>query len=272
MSADPGWSLSSGAPKARPGDRGDEVGPNAVASNKSNLPKQLRARGRMALADADLRGLAPVGFSKLRLFSESAVGVRGGPAGVKQGACVVLGSGGAIPYGTCVTCYWGHGKMTRSRPWVAVATVLAGLSSSAAVAVERSGVVSGVCHPSQVKFVGEVTERSTYSRIYVKIPGTAITFNQGGSGSTCVIVYFSATAYTATGGAMYIQAILDGAVSAFPDDLAFVQSNIFVSSHATNFFFPSVAPGPHTLWIRFLSGVGNAVVVVESNTIVNYAP
>jgi len=38
----------------------------------------------MALADADLRDLAPVGFSKLRLFSESAViYVAGGNESIK---------------------------------------------------------------------------------------------------------------------------------------------------------------------------------------------
>ena len=49
------------------------------------IPNSCTPAGAPALADAGLRGRAPVGFSALRLFSESAVGLVGGDGRVNQG-------------------------------------------------------------------------------------------------------------------------------------------------------------------------------------------
>jgi hypothetical protein len=132
---------------------------------------------------------------------------------------------------------------------------------------------TGSCHPSQVKFIGSEVVRSTDSRVYVIIPYTSLIFTQGGTSSSCVIVYFSAKAAALGVGKMWLIATIDDSnADAMPSETIFTGSTA-VQTQAVSFIFPTVAPGRHTLRMRFLTDRDNQPInIFNSNTIVSFTP
>jgi|GEM_PF-4212268 len=133
--------------------------------------------------------------------------------------------------------------------------------------------IVGSCQPARVKFVSELNERSTSSLSFVNMPGTTINFIQGGASNSCVIVDFSADVATGSGTKMVVAATLDNVLGgANPNSRQFVADSQLFQSHAGSFIFTAVAPGAHTVRIKWRSQTGVLVVVVGSNTIVHHAP
>lgn len=124
-----------------------------------------------------------------------------------------------------------------------------------------------------VKFLVNDTERTTSSQAYVNFAGGSRKFTQGGISNSCVIVHFSAEVQTLANGQMFLRALLDGALVAAPTGTSFIaDSPVFYQTHAASFIFPSVAPGPHTVGLQYLSFDGSAVKMRRSNVIVHYTP
>jgi hypothetical protein len=90
-----------------------------------------------------------------------------------------------------------------------------------------------------------------------------------------VVVYFSAQVmlFASDNNAMYVQVLLDGsAAGALPVETIFAHSK-FWQTNAASFIFPSVAPGAHSIRMRYLSeNPPNRAFVGPSNMIVNFAP
>jgi hypothetical protein len=155
---------------------------------------------------------------------------------------------------------------------VSLVASIAALSSCNAYATDY---VTGRCMPSQVKFISSEVDRATASRVYVNIPYASLDFIQGGTSSSCVIVYFSAMVTTASTNAMYLIAALDdsSATGVIPSETIFASHTDDFQSQAVSFIFPSVAPGKHILRMRYLSDhTSNVVAIYHSNTIVYFAP
>jgi hypothetical protein len=105
----------------------------------------------------------------------------------------------------------------------------------------------------------------------VNIPEATISFVQGGTSASCVIVRFSA-GICAPGGGVYVRAFLDQTTAALPIDINYASNDACFQAHAFEFIFPSVAPGVHTVRMQYRSLSGTIVYVARHNTVVQFAP
>ncbi len=112
------------------------------------------------------------------------------------------------------------------------------------------------CSPTKMKIRTVTGTISTNSTTFQPITDTSITFTQGGTGPSCVVVRFSAATSVVGGGVSRVQAVLDNVTMAEPGQVQFSGENVGSVSHAFEFLFPSVAPGSHNLRIMFRVGVG----------------
>ena len=115
---------------------------------------------------------------------------------------------------------------------------------------------------SETEVAQNLTSQSTNSTSFVNVIGSGVSFVQGGTSAGCVIVSFSAQAFTPSS-IILIQALLDGVVS---DDgqvnLAFASGNF--TAYAYNFLFPAVSPGSHTLRMQYTTGSPTVAATIRA--------
>jgi hypothetical protein len=135
-------------------------------------------------------------------------------------------------------------------------------------------VVSGTCAPTKVAFAASNNPESpTNSRIFVSVPETTVSFVQGGSKGSCVLVQFSAHAFAEAGNSVDVRARLDGATNGLPRIVNFSSDDPGLYRTSTMIFiFRKVAPGAHTLELEFRSANGTRVEIGLHNTIVHFVP
>jgi hypothetical protein len=119
------------------------------------------------------------------------------------------------------------------------------------------------------------TAQTTTSTSYVDVADSGITFKQGGTKNSCVIVSLSSEASAAANTTMEVQAVIDkGAIICQPGP-----GNFFVTSNATatgladramNYVCNGVAPGGHVAKLQFLSSNGGSVELDYRTVIVHY--
>ena len=151
--------------------------------------------------------------------------------------------------------------------------ILAGLLLPAGLAPAMATVMS--CSPTKMRIKTMTGTVSTNSNTFTSIPEAAITFTQGGTGPSCVVVRFSAASSVTGGGISRVIATLDNndGAPAEPGQVQFSGANNGSVSHSFEFLFPSVAPGPHTLRMMFRVGNASSTVFVDERTIVvQHAP
>jgi hypothetical protein len=132
--------------------------------------------------------------------------------------------------------------------------------------------VSGGCAPNALKYKVSRRPISTTETSFVTVSETDIHFTQAGPGSSCVIVSFSAEAKAAADTIMVVETRLDG-TACLPSGNYFVQSTATeagIADHAMNYVCRNVAPGNHTVVMKYLSNVGGAVNLDFRTTIVHY--
>ena len=114
---------------------------------------------------------------------------------------------------------------------------------------------------------------TTNSITLIGIPEAAITFTQGGTSPSCVVVRFSAASSVVGANVSHVAARLDNVTFAEPASVQFSGENIGSVSHSYEFLFPSVAPGPHTVRIMYRVTNGTDNVFVDQRTlVVQHAP
>jgi hypothetical protein len=70
---------------------------------------------------------------------------------------------------------------------------------------------------------------------------------------------------------MEVRAVIDDSIEAVPGPVYFAQADDVLRSHAFNFLFPNVAPGPHRVEVQFRStGEPGTVRVGMRTTMVQY--
>jgi hypothetical protein len=147
--------------------------------------------------------------------------------------------------------------------------IFAALTPSTASAA----AVSFTCSPTKVNgSASALVDTSTTSGTFVNIPEAAVNFHQGGVSASCVIVRFSAEAYS--NNLVIVRAYLDRTTAALPNEVIYTghDPNFLVRVRSYEFVFPSVAPGNHTVRMQFRSGDGESALVTRYNTIVQFAP
>lgn len=148
------------------------------------------------------------------------------------------------------------------------------LAAATMTTAAAAPLASGACEPTKKKFKVSGADQSTTSPSYVNVSETGISFNQGGSSPSCVIVSFSAEASAAANTVMTLRAVIDGvAGSCTPTDTFFVFAGTTaegLAAHAMNFICPNVSPGGHVASIQFHRSGGTSVRLLLRTTIVNY--
>jgi hypothetical protein len=147
---------------------------------------------------------------------------------------------------------------------IALVLLLSALGPSAPFAT----TLRGSCTLSKTKWATTPDVNSiTQSTSFVAVPGSKITFTQSAAG--CVIVQFSAGASTDTNTAVVVQAQLDGATLASPDDNVFSRDSD-EADRAMSFVFPKVSAGSHVVEMQYKSDTGLNVLLGDRTVIVQY--
>jgi len=143
-----------------------------------------------------------------------------------------------------------------------------------APAAGQAAVVSGTCTPAKVKFAASNDpESETESKTFISVPETGISFVQGGSRPSCVLVQFSAHAFAEAGNSLILRARIDGTTIGLPRSVQFSSDDPGLYRTSTVILiFPRIAPGAHTVELQFRSGNGTRVEIGVHNTIVHFAP
>jgi hypothetical protein len=157
--------------------------------------------------------------------------------------------------------------------------LFAGLVSASAPAAAKSKTVN--CSPTTLTILTStiIPYSNTKSTTYVDIPEATVSFKQGGTVASCVIVRFSAAASSNADG-VTIRPLLDVSTTALPVEIPLAGMECIPTvgcttrSHSFEFVFPHVAPGKHLLRMQFEAAFGNGsgVFVGPHNTVVQHAP
>jgi len=130
---------------------------------------------------------------------------------------------------------------------------------------------------TQVSFAtGETLGQATASTSFVNIPDMTVPFTMGGSVNHCVKVEFSAFTFAPLGELLMVRALLDGVTAGSPSEVQFSGNDDedadgrWARSHAFNFEFKNMSPGPHTITIQFRSFFGGTVFVHRRSVFVHH--
>ena len=131
--------------------------------------------------------------------------------------------------------------------------------------------VTATCSPTKVRVMASVIDGTyTLGGTWKSIPEAAVSFTQGGSEPSCVVVRFSAMAF-GTSVLVRIRAMMDNTTAAAPGEVYFGIDNKDTSAaeaHSFDFLFPDVAPGAHVVRVQ-MNGGG---YIHRHTTIVEHAP
>lgn len=147
-----------------------------------------------------------------------------------------------------------------------------GAASARAVSAGSCGSLSATNFKTD-----SATSASTTSSGFVDVPNSGVSFTQGGSSNGCVIVSFSGESYAPSGRLLLLQARLDSSSTASPGIVQFSGdddengNSKWARSHAFNFVFQSVAPGPHFVTIRYRTATsGRRVFMGKHATVIQH--
>lgn len=141
------------------------------------------------------------------------------------------------------------------------------LSIAAPVQAAPRVITAGVCAPNSVNYKTSDATQSTSSIGPVDVHGLSASIMQGST--NCVLIAFTAQAFTASNEGLFVQAVIDGNVCP-PGATILVRNQTNIGSYAMNFVCPAVAPGRHTAKIQFSSTNGGAVTLINRTMFVQY--
>ena len=131
----------------------------------------------------------------------------------------------------------------------------------------RAGVIN--CGPTELRILSVASVRNDKtSNTFGNLPQAAITFTQGGSKATCVVVQFSAVGQSGVD-RLEIRAVLDGTVIATPPTVE-CASATSPAAYSYSFVFASVTPGKHTVQMQYASLDNGTVTVKDRVTIMQF--
>lgn len=141
------------------------------------------------------------------------------------------------------------------------------LSMATPVQAATRGNTSGVCAPNSVVYKAADTTQSTSSVSLVDVHGLSASINQGST--NCVLIAFTAQAFTVPNDGLFVQAVVDGTVCP-PGATLLVRNAPDIGSYAMNFVCPGIAAGRHTVKIQFSSNNGGAATLINRTMFVQY--
>ncbi len=143
-------------------------------------------------------------------------------------------------------------------------------------AAAPQAMVSGNCADvTKINYKSDDSiNQSTTSTTFVDVPNSTVFFNEGGAGSSCVIVTFTAETFAPDSRLLQVRARLDNSVTASPGVVQLSgdddedRDGRWARSHAFTFIFPSVAPGSHDVRMQFRSPDIFGRVYIYKHTVV----
>jgi hypothetical protein len=134
-----------------------------------------------------------------------------------------------------------------------------------------SAVVIGNCQPTEVKYAASSSDSSTESQKFLNVREASISFAQGGTNPSCVIVHFSGESRGGFGASIVLRPLLDGATLGLPEEMQFAANDAnHYTARTVIFIFQNVLPGTHRLDMQYKSVNGNKVNIGVHNTLVHY--
>jgi hypothetical protein len=125
------------------------------------------------------------------------------------------------------------------------------------------------CNPVKLRMIASDSPNvSTDLTTFKTLSEATVSFTQGGTAASCVVVRFSAESFvTSFNGIVFVRAFLDNTTAAVPGEVQFSgdDGNRY-RAHSYDFIFPSVAPGAHVLRMQFRSGTGGDTVFIKRRT------
>jgi hypothetical protein len=155
---------------------------------------------------------------------------------------------------------------------VPAALLLAGMMPIAALGQQNEAAApaasASTCTPTTLRYITSTTPISTRSTTPVNVRESTLTFVQGGTQASCVIVSFSAVSAVAQFEVMSVQAVLDNQICN-PGISAFQSTPVFTARSMT-FVCIVVQPGKHTVKMQFRSANRDPVFLDRRTLIVQY--
>jgi|GEM_PF-5794423 hypothetical protein len=116
---------------------------------------------------------------------------------------------------------------------------------------------------------------STASTVFVNVPRSGLTFTQGGTAPSCVMVRFSAVTFAPDKRVLDVRVLVDGRV-AQPGPVLFSGDDDedfdgrWARAHSFDFLVPNVAPGQHNVRVQARSFTGGPVYLNTRSTVVHH--
>jgi len=151
--------------------------------------------------------------------------------------------------------------------------LLAILSCAVITTTADSQTQTGACTTAKMRYITASAGGTTDSDTFVNFLANAVNFTQGGASASCVIVRFSTIATGSSGNVLSVAALLDGSTQGLPFDMPFSDGGDSIGqARSFDFIFPGVAPGNHSVRMKFRSrlGAGHNVSIGPHNIIVEY--
>jgi hypothetical protein len=133
--------------------------------------------------------------------------------------------------------------------------------------------INVTCSPTKMKIgVSQFSLSGTNSTTFKTMPEGTVSFTQGGTSASCIVVRFSASTVS-NNDFMVVRPFLDNTTTAIPAEIEIsgFDGNA-ARAHTYEFVFPSVAPGSHVLRMQYRTRIGNAAAMNQHTTVVQHAP
>jgi hypothetical protein len=159
---------------------------------------------------------------------------------------------------------------------LAGATLIATLLAGPALA----SPTTGSCSPTKVRLLAsDGVGGLAMSTTFVNLPEGKVSFVQGGTGASCVIVSLSANSFAtgpnpSTPAPLTVRVMLDDTTPALPNQVDFSDGADMANvARSFDFIFPSVAPGTHSLRVQYKTTADAQFInLMPHNIVVQFAP
>lgn len=145
----------------------------------------------------------------------------------------------------------------------------------AARAPEAAAIGRCVTQRTTIKTNPEGDQVSTSATVFGNVPRSGLTFTQGGTAPSCVIVRFSAVTFAPEKRVLDVRVLVDGRV-AQPGPVLFSGDDDedfdgrWARAHSFEFFVPNVAPGQRNVRVQARSFTGGPVFLNARSTVVQH--
>lgn len=130
---------------------------------------------------------------------------------------------------------------------------------------------AGSCEPDAMTYKA-MTDVNTVMNgtSFANVSGMSRTFRQGGTAASCVVVTFSAIAFTSNGETLFVEARLDDDAICSPFGGIFVANRTDPASYSMTYVCSAVSTGRHSVTMQAKTDGGTNVTLSNRSMVVQY--